>query len=286
MNYLVIGGTGTLGKKIIERLLGNPSTQKVACFSRCELKQADMRKEYRDARLRFFLGDIRDSSSLQHVFDASKFDVVFHVAALKHIDILEDNPIESVNTNIMGTLNVARACIYNCVKHMVFSSTDKAVEPINTYGMCKSISEKLLLNFQKEDNNVNFSIYRWGNIFFSRGSALSFFKETLTNEQKVYLTCEDMTRFWLDIEEAVDFIFSTFEQMSNAPKIPPLKAASIVNVVKAIAENLGVTEYETQIVGLRRGEKMHEKIEENGLTSGEFEHFEHDELSRRVRRYL
>lgn len=259
MNYLIIGGTGTLGKELTRQLLTDPKNH-VICFSRCEFKQQEMKREFKNnPELRFIVGDMRDRESLFHAMVGVK--TVFHVAALKHVDVLEDNPEESVKTNILGTINVCDAAIKCEVDHVVFSSTDKAVDPVNVYGMSKGISEKILLRRNEIQGITEFSVYRWGNVLGSRGSAIHSFADSLLNSRKVFLTDPEMSRFWIKIEDAVKFMLAGYQTAAlDDINIPSMKAASVIRVIHTIARILSVDKFGIEPVGLRRGEKIHEAM--------------------------
>jgi len=263
MKYLILGGTGTLGRALTEQLLSDDKTQSIVCLSRDELKQKETKAHFKNDKLSFVLGDIRDPSTLWQAMTG--IDTIFHVAALKHIDTLEMNPEESVRTNILGTCHVADCAIRAGVKHVVFSSTDKAVSPLNVYGMSKGISEKILLNRNKSQSGTRFSIYRWGNVLASRGSALHFFAKTLKDEGKAYITDTAMTRFWIKIEDAASFMIESYPRASGI-MVPLMKSSAITTMIQAIAGLCGVSEYEEVVVGLRPGEKIHESILE-GVSS-------------------
>lgn len=248
----VVGGTGTLGTEIIRQL---PKHVDVRVLSRDELKQKELKAKF--PHVQCYLGDIRDRRSLRQAFQGA--DVVFHVAALKHIDVLELNPEQSIKTNIYGTENVLDMAEAYGVNKVIFSSTDKAVLPINVYGMCKGISERLVL---KRGGTV----YRWGNIVGSRGSAISYFVDSVKNDKPVGLTHEEMSRFWMRIEDAVGFILSTYHTAGARVMIPDMKCAYVKDVINAIAANYGKTP-SFQHVGLRPGEKIHENITEEEVSN-------------------
>lgn len=263
--YLVIGGTGSLGTELIRQLLEKPGTEKVTCFSRCELKQKETGALFQsNPKLHFRLGDIRDRDSLRRVMPGH--DTVFHVAALKHIDSLEANPEECVKTNILGTINVADAAEDAGVRLVVFSSTDKAVDPVNTYGMCKGVSERILFSRNRPNAQTNYSVYRWGNVLGSRGSAIHLFAKSLLGEGVARITDPEMSRFWIRIEDACQFILGTYETATTAkPMIPTnsMKAAPVTQVISVIAEILGVHDYKLITIGKRPGEKIHEALLSN-----------------------
>lgn len=252
--YLILGATGTLGRTMTQILQHRSDTTSVLCLSRDELKQVEFNADFPSSKVRTVIGDIRDLESIEPYF--KNIDVVFHFAALKRIPEMERHPLESIKTNLMGTLNVLKACEKHKVKNLVFSSTDKACRPINTYGACKFLSEQLLFAHQ---GDVNISVYRWGNVLGSRGSAFLDFKEAVANGQPIRLTDENMSRFWIKIDDAVQFILETYTTKSHAPKVPTMKACSIKAMGEAIFKNAGRTP-EFIVTGIRPGEKLHEDI--------------------------
>ncbi len=215
-----------------------------------------MKKKYPECR--YVIGDIRDAQSLEGRFKGN--DVVFHVAALKHVDILEDYPMESIKTNILATDAMARLALKEGIKHFAFSSTDKAVDPINSYGYSKALSEKILHTFNREQKQTLFSVYRWGNVLGSQGSAIHFFIKTLKEQRAVFITDSEMTRFWIPIEWAVRYLLRTYtEAHRDRAMVPPvMKAASVSRICDAIAALLDLDAYTLNDVGIRPGEKIHE----------------------------
>jgi UDP-N-acetylglucosamine 4,6-dehydratase len=255
---LVIGGTGTLGEAFIRKLLKEGHTS-VTCFSRCELKQKELKARINNPRLKFILGDIRDAESIQCAVQGHKN--VFHFAALKHVDTLEEFPEEAYKTNVQGTVNVLNAVSRSEVENYVFSSTDKAVDPINSYGFSKALAEKIIQARAKADQKRRYIQYRWGNVLGSRGSVLPVFKKKLLDGSMLPVTDERMTRFWIKIEEAVDFVFSTYNVAdSGSTLVPPIKSASVLEVISSLAEILDVNGFVTEDVGIRPGEKIHERM--------------------------
>jgi len=248
MRYLIIGGTGTLGKELIHRLYGNAE---IDIFSRDEFKQYQIKKVYPDVRC--ILGDIRQYSDID--FDYSVYDAVFHTAALKHVDIGENNVDQFIQTNLNGTINVSKKCS-SCNTRLVFFSTDKAVLPINAYGMTKALAEKYLMN-----TNKNAVIFRWGNILGSRGSIISYFTDIIQNGGHVPITHLDMSRFWLTINEVVDFVMENFAKHTdvNSVLIPRVKSATVQQIALAIGKLLDKPVKFTE-TGIRPGEKIHEHL--------------------------
>lgn len=263
MKTAILGGTGTLGQALTTRLLADG--HEVHIFSRCELKQAEMAKRFpaeAEFKIRFTVGDIRDAQGLRTFMDRVKPDVVYYAAALKHVDVLERNPEQAVYTNILGTINVADACEAARVPVCVFSSTDKAVDPINVYGMSKGIAEGILFNRNRlNKEGTRYSVFRWGNIVGSRGSAIPKFIESLKKNEVVTVTDPEMTRYWIRIEDAVDFVIrKQFSANLFDAEVPPMKSATVYEVIEALAEMLDVRSYRLREIGNRGGEKMHEMI--------------------------
>jgi UDP-N-acetylglucosamine 4,6-dehydratase len=287
MKYLILGATGTLGRAMTKRLLTEPETQEVICLSRDELKLSTFELEFNDPRVKTVIGDVRDKEAILPHFEG--MDLVFHFAALKRIPEMEKFPLESIKTNLLGAINAAEAAMSHRVPEFVFSSTDKACQPINTYGASKFLAEQILTNFNQY-NRTNFSIYRWGNVLGSRGSVVHHFRDSLLSDQPAKITDLRMSRYWIKIEDAISFILETYKEKSNKVKIPKMKAASILYVLEAVARHLG-KEVKGQQIGMRPGEKLHEDIRyipkwnttENSLDS---EHYTHSELDQLIRETL
>ncbi|WP_179295650.1 UDP-N-acetylglucosamine 4,6-dehydratase (inverting) [Bacillus sp. FJAT-45350] len=253
---LVTGGTGSFGKKFISKVL-EQDVKKVIVFSRDELKQYEMAQEFTDPRIRFFIGDVRDKDRLYRAFDG--VDIVIHAAALKHVGACEYNPFEAVKTNIHGAQNIIEAAIDRGVQRVIALSTDKAASPINLYGATKLASDKLFVagNSYAGNKETRFSVVRYGNVVGSRGSVVPFFKKLKAQgEIQLPITDERMTRFWITLEQGVQFVIDNLQRMKGGeifiPKIPSMK---VVDLAEAIAP-----ECEIKIVGIRPGEKMHEAM--------------------------
>lgn len=251
---LVTGGTGSFGKKFIKKALAL-GVKKIIVFSRDELKQYEMKQEFQDERIRFFIGDVRDKDRLYRAFDG--VDIVIHAAAMKHVDACEYNPFEAVKTNIHGAQNIIEAAIDRGVEKVIALSTDKACSPVNLYGATKLASDKLFVaaNAYVGEKKTRFSVVRYGNVVGSRGSVVPFFKK-IRETGVVPITDERMTRFWITLEQGVQFVLDNLERMQGGeifvPKIPSM---NIMDLAKAIAP-----ECETKIVGIRPGEKLHEAM--------------------------
>lgn len=256
MKYLILGATGTLGRAMINELLKRDDTEVIRALSRDEFKLSLLKREEPDPRIETVIGDIRDYESIEPHFDG--IDTVMHFAALKRIPEMESQPRESLKTNVLGTLNVIDAAIVSDVAHVVFSSTDKACAPVNTYGACKFLSEQLVLNANRR-SRTNFSAYRWGNVAGSRGAAISQFYDSIKNGIPAHLTDERMGRFWIKIQDAVNFILSTYQSPSDKVRVPEMKAATVVRVLASIAR-LTKRDATYKVIGSRPGEKMQEDI--------------------------
>lgn len=288
MNYVVLGATGTLGNELCTQLLKRQSTQSILCFSRDELKQKEMAARFKNPKLRFRIGDIRDPDALSRALRTPGIQTVFHVAAMKHIEICEANPEESIKTNLISTLNVAEAAISHRIPQVVFSSTDKAVDPVNVYGMCKGLSERVLLHKNSEQSGTKFSVFRWGNVLGSRGSILKLFKSSLENGRDIEITDMEMTRFWILIKDAVSFMLDNYEcALANSVMIPTIKAASVYRLADSLSRVLGYPSCPKKVIGLRPGEKIHEVLMSqhfaDGFSSDQFDQLSNKDLDDMVK---
>lgn len=252
---LITGGTGSFGKKFVEKVLKTHNPKKIIVYSRDELKQYEMAQVFNDKRMRYFIGDVRDKSRLEVALNG--VDICIHAAALKHVPIAEYNPMECIKTNIDGASNVISACLSNNVKHIIALSTDKAANPINLYGATKLCSDKLFVtaNNIKGSKDSKFSVVRYGNVIGSRGSVVPFFQKLVGEGAKeLPITDERMTRFFITLESGVEFVLQSLERMHGGeifiPKIPSVK---ITQLAQALAPNL-----KQKIIGIRPGEKLHE----------------------------
>jgi UDP-N-acetylglucosamine 4,6-dehydratase len=253
---LVTGGTGSFGRAFIKYMLESLDPARVVVFSRDELKQYEFRQELGDdPRVRFFIGDVRDPSRLHRALKGA--EVVVHAAALKQVDTAEYNPFECIATNVLGAENVINACIDHGVERVIALSTDKASSPINLYGASKLCSDKLFVagNHYSGASGTRFSVVRYGNVMGSRGSVIPLFKR-LASEGEVPITDDRMTRFWITLPQAVEFVVSSFDIMRGGeifvPKIPSTR---ITDIVEAVAPGC-----RTRVIGIRPGEKLHEEM--------------------------
>jgi len=256
---LITGGTGSFGKKFVDLVLRKFNPKKIIIYSRDEFKQWEMKNSLniKKKKLRFFIGDVRDYSRLLMSFKG--VDIVIHAAALKHVPIAEYNPIEYINTNIIGAQNVIRAAIAEKVNKVIALSTDKAANPANLYGATKLASDKLFsaANNLTGTNKIMFSIVRYGNVLGSRGSFIPKLYDLKKNIKiPIPLTSDEMTRFWISLEGSVDFVLKTILRMRGGeifiPKIPSIK---IIDIIKVISPKNKI-----KIIGIRPGEKLHEVL--------------------------
>ncbi len=259
---LVTGGTGSFGRRFIETVLKRSSPRKVIIYSRDELKQSDMQLELREqfdeadfAKLRFFLGDVRDRERLTLALRG--VDIVIHAAALKQVPAAEYNPSECIHTNVLGAENVVWASLNNHVKQVVALSTDKACNPTNLYGATKLASDKTFVaaNNLSGDIGTRFCVVRYGNVVGSRGSVVPLYRRLLDQgATELPITDPRMTRFWITLNEGVDFVLSSLNLMRGGeifvPKIPSM---AMPDLVKAMSPSAGV-----KVIGIRPGEKLHE----------------------------
>lgn len=257
MSVLLIGGTGTLGQEITRQLGSRMPQRSITVFSRDEFKQSEMRREF--PGVNYVIGDVRDRDALRAVMRG--MESVFLLAAIKHIDVAEKNPIEAIKTNVLGAMNVAEAAIANEVQYVVYSNTDKAVLPITTYGYTKALAQNLLLALN-DGHETEFSVFNWGNIAASRGSVIQTFVRSLLSMGSVHVTDTRMSRFWISIEDAARFMLANYRSSrGDRAMIPPIKGATIIRVVETIAKILRVEKYEIKTIGLRGTEKLYEVLD-------------------------
>lgn len=259
-NILITGGTGSFGHQIISQLV-KYDFNKLVVYSRDEKKQYDLQHEFEEhENLKFIIGDVR---SYSRIYESMKgIDVVYHAAALKQVPNCEQNPYETVKTNVIGAENVRRAAIENDVETVVVISTDKAVKPVNVMGMTKAIQEKIILNPKNEVFDTKFICVRYGNVIGSRGSVIPFFKKRIENNAYLPITSNKMTRFLLRLEEAIDLVFkATIEGETGQLFVKKMPACYITELAKVMSEKLtNNNNYPIKEVGIRPGEKIHEVL--------------------------
>jgi len=258
---LIVGGSGALGQTLIKRYHDD---NEIFIFSRDEHKQHNLMKDYKN--IRYELGDVRNYESIISALNKYNPDIIINTSALKHIHLCELNPFESVQTNILGNQNIIKSVerARHQVEGIIFTSTDKACKPINVYGMCKSISERIYQNFALHNNDIKVAIVRYGNVLESTGSVIPFFKNILTNEQHPILpiTHSEMTRFFLTLDKAVTLLIDWAWNSSDShgcvaiPKVPSMK---IVDLAQVLMDHYNPNAM-IKIAGIRQGEKLHEEL--------------------------
>ena len=253
---LVTGGTGSFGQKFVPLTLAKYNPRRIIVYSRDEMKQWEMAKKYRgDDRVRFFIGDVRDSVRLARALDG--IDYVVHAAATKIVPIAEYNPFECIKTNVNGAMNLIDACIDRGVKRVVALSTDKASSPINLYGASKLCSDKLFVfgNSYAGSHSTRFAVVRYGNVMGSRGSVIPLF-QSLASAGVLPITSDQMTRFMITLEQGIELVWHALDDMIGGEiyvrRIPSMKVTDIARAVSAAATQ--------EIVGIRPGEKVHEQM--------------------------
>lgn len=272
-SILITGGTGSFGKQYVETMLQRYKPKKLIIFSRDELKQFEMEQRFHDPCMRYFLGDVRDRERMTEAMNG--VDIVIHAAALKQVPAAEYNPMECIKTNIHGAENVIQAALANDVEKVIALSTDKAANPINLYGATKLASDKLFVaaNNIAGGHRTRFSVVRYGNVVGSRGSVVPFFKQRVeAGADHLPITDVRMTRFWITLQQGVDFVLTNFERMHGGeifvPKIPSMK---VVDLATAMAPDLP-----QRVIGIRPGEKLHEVMcpaDDSHLTLEFADHF-------------
>ncbi|EMI1449532.1 MULTISPECIES: polysaccharide biosynthesis protein [Enterobacterales] len=257
---LITGGTGSFGNAVLNRFL-ETDIKEIRIFSRDEKKQDDMRKKYNNHKLKFYIGDVRDYSS---ILNATRgVDFIFHAAALKQVPSCEFHPIQAVKTNILGTENVLEAAIANGVKRVVCLSTDKAVYPINAMGISKAMMEKVMVAKSRnlDSNKTVICGTRYGNVMASRGSVIPLFVDLMREGKAITITDPNMTRFMMTLEDAVDLVLYAFQNGNNGDIfVQKAPAATIETLAIALKELLNAPEHPINIIGTRHGEKLYEAL--------------------------
>jgi UDP-N-acetylglucosamine 4,6-dehydratase len=252
---LVTGGTGSFGNAFVRELLTRwgEAAGAIRIYSRDEFKQSEMARELDDDRVRFLVGDVRDRERL--TLAARGVDVIIHAAALKQVPSCEYNPDECNATNVNGTVNVKYAAIANKVPKTILLSTDKAVNPVNTYGASKLMAERIMVGANAQSDDSRFSVVRYGNVIGSRGSVVPLFKQQ-ASAGEITITDDAMTRFWLSLDQTVDFVLDSLKRMQGGevfvPKMPSMRIADLAHAIAPDVPH--------KIIGLRPGEKVHETL--------------------------
>ncbi|WP_054739946.1 polysaccharide biosynthesis protein [Cellulosilyticum ruminicola] len=254
----VTGGTGSWGHELVRQLL-KESPKEIRIFSRGELSQVKMEREFRDSRLKFVIGDIRDLEAITAATEG--VDYVFHLAALKHVPICELQPNEAVKTNIVGTQNLIKACIKNKVKKVIDVSTDKAVDALNLYGMTKAVGERLIIQANLISKNTKFVCIRAGNVLGSNGSVVPFFINQIKELKKVTITDPKMTRYFITLPEAISLLFKAVQaSVGGEIFVMRMPAYRIKDVAEVLIEDSGEKNIVVENIGIRPGEKLDEVL--------------------------
>ncbi len=259
--WLITGGTGSLGEQVVRRILKEYSPKEVRVFSRTENKQVSLKRELQDGRLKFIIGDIRSKASVKRAVYG--VDFIVHTAAMKHVPICEEFVYECIWTNIIGTENLIEASLSENIERFIAISTDKASDPGNTYGFSKALLEKLIIgsNRNKGNRKTIFSAARFGNIAGSAGSVIELFRRQVSQKKDITVTNPSMTRFFIDLDEAVDTVMFALENCQHGEVfIPKMFSLKIENLAKAILEISENKKLKMKTIGARQGEKVHESI--------------------------
>jgi UDP-N-acetylglucosamine 4,6-dehydratase/5-epimerase len=255
---LISGGTGSFGNAVIRRFLQS-DIHEIRIFSRDEKKQDDMRKEYSDTKLKFYIGDVRDYDSVLNALRG--VDYVFHAAALKQVPSCEFHPLQATKTNVIGTENVLEAAIVCKVNRVICLSTDKAVYPINAMGISKALMEKVAVAKSRNSNSTTICVTRYGNVMASRGSVIPLFVDQIRVGNSITVTDPNMTRFMMTLDDAVDLVLYAFENgQSGDIFVQKAPAVTIETLTHALTDLLGVPEHPIDIIGTRHGEKLYEVL--------------------------
>jgi UDP-N-acetylglucosamine 4,6-dehydratase len=255
---LITGGTGSFGHAVLRRMLDAP-LKEIRILSRDEKKQDDMRTRYRNPKLKFYLGDVREADSVRSAMRG--VDFVFHAAALKQVPSCEFHPLQAVRTNVLGTENVLEAAISLGVRRVVCLSTDKAVYPINAMGISKAMMEKVAVAKSRESSSTVICITRYGNVMASRGSVIPLFVRQIQDGQALTLTDPHMTRFMMTLDEAVDLVIQAFDHgRPGEIFVQKAPAATIEVLAEAVKAELGVPDHRVDVIGTRHGEKLYEVL--------------------------
>lgn len=254
---LITGGTGSWGQTLARLLLEKYDPKEIIIFSRGELQQVLMQRKFQNPKIRYIIGDVRDYEAVK--FATTGVDYIFHMAALKHVPICEDQPQEAIKTNIIGTTNIVNAAIINGIKKVIDVSTDKAVEPVNLYGMTKSVGEKVIIQANDLTDKTKFVCIRGGNVMGSNGSVIPYFIEQIKSGGPITITDFKMTRFFLTLEEAIELLFKAAEDsIGGETFVMNMPSCKIIDVAEILMEHYGkVTVKE---IGGRPGEKLDEML--------------------------
>lgn len=256
----IFGATGSWGNELTKQLL-EKDPKKIIAYSRGELAQVNMERKFKDSRIEFIIGDIRDTDAVDRLFSNNTIDYVYILAALKHVPVCENQPQEAIKTNIYGTTNIINAAIKYKVKKVIDVSSDKAVDPCNTYGLTKSIGEKLIIQANNLTKDTDFVCVRGGNVLGSNGSVVPLFIDQIKKYNKITVTCGRMTRYFLTLPEAISLLFQATESsIGGETYVMHMPSFYIDNLAKVLILHYGNNTTIVEEVGIREGEKMHELL--------------------------
>lgn len=256
---LITGGTGSWGEALVMQLLNNQCIDEIRVLSRNEARQVALKEKIQDKRVRYYVGDIRDKDRLLQACD--QVNIVYHLAALKHVPVCEEMPLEAVKTNILGTQNVIDASIQCGVAKVIYISTDKAADPNCVYGCTKTIGEKLIIDANANQKQIQFTVLRSGNLLGSEGSVIPLFKKQIQQFGKVKVTNKNMSRFFISITEAVSLLLEATEQsIGGEIFIMKMPAINIGNLAQSMLQAYGKDATMMEEIGVRAGEKMSEVL--------------------------
>lgn len=256
---LITGGTGSWGQELVRKLLAY-EPKEIRILSRNEYTQVLMGRTFSNyPSIKYIIGDVRDYLAVEEA--CKGVDLLFHLAALKHVPICEDQPEEAIKTNITGTENIIRASIKQGVKKVIDVSTDKAADPINLYGMTKAVGEKLMVQANNRSKDTRFVCIRGGNVLGTNGSVVPYFKKLISEELNLTLTSKEMTRFFLTLSQAIDLLLKAATiAMGGEIFVIKMKACGIMDLAKVLVKNLAKGNIQIEEVGIRPGEKLHEVL--------------------------
>jgi FlaA1/EpsC-like NDP-sugar epimerase len=256
---LITGGTGSWGQELTRQLLTKYVPKEIRIYSRGEMKQVDMRLKFNSPKLKFIIGDVRDKTRL--LTATKNVDYVFHLAAIKHVPVCEENPEEAILTNIIGTENLVFACIENNIKKMIDVSTDKAVDPLNLYGVTKACGEKITIAANQKATSTIFACVRGGNVLGSRGSIIPLFRKQLATTNVLTVTDERMTRFIFSLQDAIGLVLKSAEDcVGGEVFVMKMPSSPVMDIVNCLKDELGDKDTKIKMIGIRYGEKLDEVL--------------------------
>ncbi len=258
-SILITGGTGSWGQELVKQLLEKYNCKEIRIYSRGEHRQVDMERKFKNNKLKFIIGDVRDKDRLN--LATEQIDIIFHLAALKHVPVCENNPWEAVQTNIIGTQNVINCAIENKVEKVIDVSTDKAVDPFNLYGVTKACGEKLIIAANLLNSQTKFVCIRGGNVLGTNGSVVPLFKEQILKLNEITLTHKEMTRFLFRLEEAIKLILhASLNSIGGEVFVMKMPGCKITELADVMVSRLGNDKTKIKVVGIRPGEKLYELL--------------------------